>query len=112
MSIYDTKLVSEFDPIFIATISPSSEHSLQSPSADIYGNGDNNNMYNVVRTNKPYITTNTDQEVGAPLSHEQSSSRGGYQQQYSSQDSLPDSPYSSQSLDSQSTQGTGNVNKH
>ena len=85
---------------FLATISPSSEHSLQSPSADIYGNGDNNNMYNV-GINKPYIP-NTDQEG---LSHEQSS-RGGYQQ-YSSQDSLPDSPYSSQSLDSQSTQGTG-----
>ena len=63
---------------------------------------DNNNLYNV-GTNRPYIQT-TDQD-GVPLSHEQSS-RGGYQQ-YSSQDSLPDSPYSSQSLDSQSTQGTG-----
>ena len=87
---------------FIATISPSSEHSLQSPSNDMYGNNDNNNLYNV-GISKPYIP-NTDQE-GTPLSHEQSS-RGGYQQ-YSSQDSLPDSPYSSQSLDSQSTQGTG-----
>ena len=86
----------------LATISPSSEHSLQSPSTDIYGNNDNNNLYNVA-TNRPYIQT-TDQD-GVPLSHEQSS-RGGYQQ-YSSQDSLPDSPYSSQSLDSQSTQGTG-----
>ena len=46
-----------------------------------------------------------EQECEVQLSHE-SNSRGGYQQ-YSSQDSLPDSPYSSQSLDSQSTQGAG-----
>ena len=55
---------------------------------------------------KPFIQTE-DQE-GAQLTHEQNS-RGGYQQ-YSSQDSLPDSPYSSQSIDSQSTQGTGVYN--
>merc|ERR1712158_281017 len=35
---------------------------------------------------------------------------GGYHQ-YSSQDSLPDSPYSSQSLDSQSTQGTDGIHR-
>ena len=46
-----------------------------------------------------------DHEEGTPLSND-GNPKGGYQQ-YSSQDSLPDSPYSSQSLDSQATQGTG-----
>ena len=46
-----------------------------------------------------------DHENGIQLPHENNPT-GGYQQ-YSSQDSLPDSPYSSQSLDSQSAQGTG-----
>ena len=83
-------------------MSPSSEHSLQSPSTDIYGNNDNNNFYDG-GVKQPFTQHQDTDEV--ELSHEQNS-RGGYQQ-YSSQDSLPDSPYSSQSLDSQSTQGTG-----
>ena len=85
----------------LATISPSSEHSLQSPSTDIYGNNYNNNFYGGAK--QTFIQHQDSDDV--ELSHEQNS-QGGYQQ-YSSQDSLPDSPYSSQSLDSQSTQGTG-----
>ena len=88
--------------LFIATISPSSEHSLQSPSTDIYANHDNNNMYS--GDSSKHFITHRDQE-GSQLPHD-NNSREGYHQ-YSSQDSLPDSPYSSQSLDSQSTQGTG-----
>lgn len=64
------------------TISPSSEYSPHSPS------------------NEGFNNRNNGLEVEA-----------GYQQ-YSSQDSLPDSPYSSQSLDSQSAQGQGTVVIH
>ena len=84
-----------------ATISPSSDHSLQSPSTDVLSTG--NHLYNG-KQDKQFIQ-HQDQDDGIQIPQE--SNLGGGYQQYSSQDSLPDSPYSSQSLDSQSTQGAG-----
>lgn len=68
-----------------ATVSPSSENSPHSPSTEGYSGGGQPDF----------------QSEEGSCGHPE---RQGYQQ-YSSQDSLPDSPYSSQSLDSQPPQG-------
>ena len=66
----------------------------------------------VVITNNHRSATVSPSSENSPSQDMQSeegsyANNGGGFNQYSSQDSLPDSPYSSQSLDSQSTQGTG-----
>ena len=75
-----------------ATISPSSEHSANSPSTEGYMTG--NNM--------GYQSEEGGMDKGAM------GGGGGGSHQYSSQDSLPDSPYSSQSLDVQPLSEQGN----
>ena len=72
-----------------STISPSSENSPHSPMLEGFPAGNNGHNYN----DEGQFS---DSKPGGP----------GYNQ-YSSQDSLPDSPYSSQSLDSQSASGQG-----
>jgi hypothetical protein len=65
---------------FSATISPSSEHSANSPSTEGYMTGNNMGYQSEDGVDK-----------------HPAGGQGGHI--YSSQDSLPDSPYSSQSLD-------------
>lgn len=78
-------------------MSPSSEHSFHSPSTEGYGTG--NNGHECISEN------GSDNFNPASNQNQQKSARANCQ--YSSQDSLPDSPYSSQSLDSQAAQGSG-----
>jgi len=83
-----------------ATISPSSEQSLASPSTDgTFCVGNNGQEYPEERGGDGSGGRNAEMY----RQHKQRTPSAAYQQ-YSSQDSLPDSPYSSQSLDSQSAQ--------
>jgi len=84
-----------------ATISPSSEQSLHSPSTESFSIGGGNNA-NQAMYNAPGGGGGNNEYRQLKENNRQSRER---YQQYSSQDSLPDSPYSSQSLDSQSAQG-------
>ena len=80
-----------------ATVSPSSENSPSTEGGGLLGHHD--------------LQSEEGSYAGHAHNHRNSGGgvHGGYAQ-YSSQDSLPDSPYSSQSLDSQPATGQGKLN--
>ena len=67
-------------------------------------------MQLIITMKNTYSSASIEVQVQVLLWNVQVQYQGGYQQ-YSSQDSLPDSPYSSQSLDSHAGQTTGSGNQ-